>query len=329
MRTLVTGGAGYLGRPVVAALRAAGHDVTVVCRRPPGVVPPAVAGASPGGAASPEATVAGAAVRYAAGDVRDRARMREIVGGGAFDAVCHFAAAVKGRDSFADPLTYYDVNVTGTLNLLMALRDAGSAARFVFTSTDKVYGSGRAGVVDETVLLAPESPYATSKASAEQLLAAHARTGAIGAVTLRCFNLAGVAGGIPDDDPDRIIPNAFRAVTGARPHVTLNGDGSAVRDFVHVLDVTDAVLLALDAARPGTSSTYNIGSGVATSMARIVATVAAVTGREVPVVHAPAQPEPQALIADVSLAREELGWRPGRSEITAMLHEAWQAWPRP
>ncbi|MFI5960263.1 NAD-dependent epimerase/dehydratase family protein [Cryptosporangium sp. NPDC051539] len=308
MRTLVTGGSGYLGRPVVDALLAAGHHVTVVSRRD--------ASCRPG-------------VRHLRGDVRDRARVHDIVTDGRFDAVCHFAAAVKGRDSFADPLTYFDVNVAGTLNLLRALRDAGSPARFVFASTDKVYGSSRSGAVDETVPPAPESPYAESKTSAEQLIAAQARTGAIGAVTLRCFNLAGTAGGVPDDDPDRIIPNAFRAATGVRSHVTLNGDGSAVRDFVHVLDVTDAVVLALDAVRPGRSHTYNIGSGVATSMAEIVAAVEEVTGLPVPVVRAPAQPEPQALIADVGLAREHLGWSPGRSDLTAMLREAWQAWPRP
>lgn len=311
MHVLITGGFGYLGPAVADLLLAGGHHVTVMSRRgtPPGLVQRAVG--------------------FVSADVRDRDRVCGVVREGGFDAVCHLAAALKGRDSFADPLTYYDVNVGGTLNLLLALRAAGSAepARFVFTSTDKVYGSRRAGAVDEETPLAPESPYAESKASAEQLVCAYARTGAIAAVTLRCFNLAGVAGILPDLDPDRIIPNALRAATGAQSHVTINGDGSAVRDFVHVQDAAGAVMLALQAATPGDGQTYNIGSGVGTSMAEILATVEAVTGLPVPVVYAPAQPEPQAIIADISRARTRLGWRPERSTITCMLSEVWRVWP--
>jgi UDP-glucose 4-epimerase len=263
------------------------------------------------------------------GDIRDRARIREVVTNGHLDAVCHLAALTRGRDSFADPLTYYDVNVGGTLNVLMAL-DAeprpASPPRFVFPSTYLVYGSQYEGAQSEDQELHPESPYAASKVSAEQLVAAYAATGAIGAVILRCFNIAGAADGVTDTDTARIIPNVFRALTGEAPYVTLNGDGSAVRDFVHVLDVAEAVRLSLSAAKPGESTVYNIGSGTGTSMAQVVTTAEAVTGRQVPLKEMPPHHEPETLTADNSLAAQDLGWRPRRSQLTGILADAWNAW---
>lgn len=271
MHVLVTGGLGYLGHAVTHDLLAAGHRVTVLTRGHPD------AGRHAG-------------VGLVEGDIRDRARIREIVAAGRFDAVCHLAAVSRGRDSFADPLTYYDVNVVGTLNLLMALdniRESVPSARFVFASTDKVYGSQHVGALGEDLEPHPESPYAASKVSAEQLVAAYAATGAIGAVTLRCFNIAGAANGRTDTDTARIIPNVFRALTGELPYITLNGDGSAVRDFVHILDVATAVRLSLAAVKAGEHRVYNIGSGTASSMAQVVAAAEAVTGLPVPVRKVP------------------------------------------
>ncbi|MET8053918.1 NAD-dependent epimerase/dehydratase family protein [Streptosporangium sp. NPDC005286] len=310
MHVLVTGGLGYLGHAVTLDLLAADHQVTVLTRGH---------------------TDAGrhAGVGLVEGDVRDRGRIREIVAAGRFDAVCHLAAVSRGRDSFADPLTYYDVNVVGTLNLLMALddiRESVPPARFVFTSTDKVYGSQHVGAISEDLEPHPESPYAASKVGAEQLVAAYAATGAIGAVTLRCFNIAGAANGRTDTDTARIIPNVFRALTGELPYITLNGDGSAVRDFVHILDVATAMRLSLAAVKVGKHRVYNIGSGTASSMAQVVATAEAVTGLPVPVRKAPPKREPQILTADNSRAVKELGWLPERSGLTEMIADAWRTW---
>jgi UDP-glucose 4-epimerase len=305
VRALVTGGLGYLGHAVTVELLAAGHQVTVLTRGRTDAKP--VAGAD-----------------LIEGDIRDRERVRAVVAAGNFDAACHLAALTHGRDSLADPLNYYDVNVGGTLNLLMAL---ARGARLVLASTNVAYGSRNLGALREDMDPHPESPYAASKLAAEQLVAAHAATGAIGATSLRFFNLAGAVGGVGDTDPTRIIPNTFRAVTGELPHVTMNGDGSAVRDFVHVADAATAMRLALETARPGEYRLYNVGSGVGASMAEIVAAVEAVMGRPVKVERTASKPEPHTLIADTGRVRRELGWVPTRSTLPQILSSAWGAWP--
>ncbi|MGC9665508.1 NAD-dependent epimerase/dehydratase family protein [Planosporangium sp. 12N6] len=308
---LVTGGLGFLGRAVTLDLLAAGHRVTVLTRGRPDAVPA-------GGSTAID------------GDLRDPARIRDIVAEGGFDAVVHLAALIQPRESFADPLTYYDVNVAGTLNLLRALDEARTsvpAPRLVFASTYLVYGTGRVGTLSEDMPPRPESPYAASKICAEQVIAAYAATGAIGAVTLRCFNVAGAVDGIADTDSTRIIPNVFRALTGEQPYVTLNGDGTTVRDFVHVLDVAEAVRSALTTVTAGEYRVYNVGSGAGTSMAEIVAAAEAVTGRRVEVRKAPARPEPPVLTADTNRIRADLGWRPGRSSLQQIMGDVWSVWP--
>ncbi|MEU7934488.1 NAD-dependent epimerase/dehydratase family protein [Micromonospora echinofusca] len=311
MHVLVTGGLGFLGRAVGRELLATGHRVTVMTRGRGDRNPP------PG-------------VELVTGDIRDRARVAEIVQEGGYDGVVHLAALTSGRDSFADPLGYFDINATGTLNLLMALdaaRSTTAPAALVFASTNIVYGSQHHGALSEDLDPHPESPYAASKVAAEQMVAAHAATGAIGAVTVRPFNIAGAVDGVTDTDCARIIPNVFRAITGQLDHVTLNGDGSAVRDFVHVADVATGIRLALAACTPGGCQTINLGSGVGTSMANVVATAEEVTGRPVVVHRQPHKPEPPNLIADMRRARTVLGWTPARAKLTDILADAWEAWP--
>jgi UDP-glucose 4-epimerase len=310
VHVLVTGGLGFLGHAVTLNLLATGHRVTVLSR------------------GRAEATPATGA-ELVTGDVRDRVRMAEIVADGEFDEVCHLAALTSGRDSYADPLTYFDVNTIGTLNLLQALdavKDRRPPARFVFASTNIVYGSGYTGALSEDLQPHPESPYAQSKLAAEQLVTAYAATGTIGAITLRLFNLAGAVDGITDTDPTRIIPNIFRAITGEIPHVTLNGDGSTVRDFVHIIDAAEAVRLALEACKPVERGLYNIGTGVGTSMAGVVAAAEQVTGKRVLIKKMPPKLEPPSLTADIDRALDGLHWRPSSSDIRQLLAEAWAAW---
>jgi UDP-glucose 4-epimerase len=310
VRVLVTGGLGFLGYAVTRELLTQGHRVTVLTRRQR-VDPPA-----------------GVAVLTA--DLRDRGGLADAVRPGQFDAVCHLAALTSGRDSIADPLDYFDVNTAGTINLLRALAGpadgAGLPPAFVLVSTNIVYGSRHHGALAEHLDPHPESPYAASKLAAEQLVAAYAATGAIGAVTLRPFNIAGSVDGVGDTDPGRIIPNVFRAMTGQLPHVTLNGDGSAVRDFVHVADAAAAVGLALARCTPGRHEVFNVGSGIGVSMTDVVTAAERVTGRIVGVRRLPPRPEPPRLLADPTRSREVLGWSPKRSDLEQILADAWRAW---
>jgi UDP-glucose 4-epimerase len=311
MRVLVTGGLGFVGRAVASGLAAAGHRVDVLSRSS------AAAGAPPAGADLVE------------GDVRDRSRVAEVVARGRYDGVCHLAALTRARDSVADPLSYYDVNVGGTLNLLMALRSAGPAAgrpvRLVFASTSVVYGAARTGALSEDLPPRPESPYGASKVAAEQLVGAYAATGEISAVTLRCFNVAGALDGTPDTDPTRLIPNVLRAARGELPHITVNGDGSAVREFTHVVDVASAFRLALQ-ARPGAGApVYNVGTGQGVTVREVIETAQRVTGRPVPVEHLAPKSEPHTLVSDPRRFVREFDWQPAHSSLAGIIRDAWDA----
>ncbi|GAA3304534.1 UDP-glucose 4-epimerase [Dactylosporangium vinaceum] len=310
MRVLVTGGLGYLGHAVTLELQAAGHDVTVMTRGRTDAKPPAAA-------------------ELVVGDIRDRARVAAIVRTGNFDGVCHLAAVTQGRESFADPLTYWDVNTGGTLNLLLALdrfKHERQPARFVFASSHVVYGAGHEGTLAENLPLQPNSPYGASKAAAEDIVNAYAATGGINAVVLRVFNLAGAAGEVGDTDTARIIPNVFRAISGQANHVMLNGDGSAVRDFVHVMDAAAAFRAAIESPSAGNAHIFNVASGHGNSVAEIIATSEQVTGRHVPIIRNPSKPEAQSLVADIELITSKLGWLPRRSNLTTMISDAWAVW---
>jgi UDP-glucose 4-epimerase len=302
VRVLVTGGLGYLGHAVCVDLLAHGYQVAAMTSRQ-GMQPPV-------GADLVEA------------DLSDRLAVQKVMRDD-YDGVVHLAARTRGRESLSDPLGYWEVNVGGTLNILRGLR---SGRRLVFASTNVVYGSRHVGVLAEDVEPHPESPYAASKLTAEQIIGSCVAAREIGAVSLRFFNIAGAVDGVADTDPTRIIPNTFRALTGELPHVTLNGDGSAVRDFVHVADCAAAVRLAIEAARTAEHRVYNIGSGIGTSMAEIVKAAQALTGHPVKVERMPPKPEPHTLIGDPALARRELGWAPTRSTLTEILASGWDAW---
>ncbi|MEV4845291.1 NAD-dependent epimerase/dehydratase family protein [Micromonospora matsumotoense] len=312
MHVLVTGGLGFLGHAITLDLLAAGHRVTVLSRGRTDRKP------APG-------------ADLVIGDVRDRAGIAAVVRTGSYDGVVHLAALTSGRDSLADPLTYFDVNAAGTLHLLMALdsvRGRSAPPSFVLASTNIVYGSQRSGTLSEDLDVRPESPYGASKVAAEQLVAGYAATGAVGAITVRPFNVAGAVDGIADTDPARIIPNVFRAMTGQFDHINLNGDGSAVRDFVHVVDVAAGIQLALAACTPGTHHVVNLASGVGTSMAEVIAAAEQVTGRSVAVRQLPPKPEPSHLVGEISRARTLLGWQPTRSDLAQMIIDGWAAWQR-
>lgn len=304
---LVTGGRGFVGRALVRRLLAAGRRVTVLSSDPEAAPPPGA-----------DLVAADLTEPAAVAALRDLD----------VDGVCHLAARTRVRDSFADPAGVYATNVGGTAALLGVLRAAaqrrGRPVAVVLASTGAVYGPRDGRPLGEDLPPAPTNPYAASKAAAEQLLAFEAATGAVAAVTLRAFNVAGADGDAVDDDPTRLLPRALRVAAGSGAF-PLNGDGSAVRELVHVADLADAYVLALDAARPGDHRVYNVGSGTGVSVAEMLAAVRRVTARPVPVERRPAADEPQALVADSRRIRAELGWTPRRSDLDTIVADAWAA----
>lgn len=299
MRVLVTGAAGYIGYAVGRRLAAAGHEVDGLVRRDAGLP---------------------AGVRAVRGDLLAPDGLPR----GPYDGVCHLAALTRVRESFERPLPYFTANVQGTVNLLEAV----AADRVVFGSTAAVYGTPERQPIPETEATAPASPYGASKLAAEQAVRYHARTGAIGAVVLRTFNVAGSVDGRIDPDGTRLIPAALAVAAGHAPHLDVNGDGRAVREYLHVDDLAAAYVRALEAVRPGEDRVYNVGSGAGAAVHEIVAAVEAVTGRPVPVRRRPARPEAPVLVCDAAAIRGELGWRPERSALPEIIAGSWDALTR-
>ncbi|WP_433202420.1 NAD-dependent epimerase/dehydratase family protein [Nocardia sp. CA-107356] len=299
MRILVTGANGYLGSAVAGALDDSGHDVVGLVRR--------------GRAGVPD----GIPVRTA--DLGDRGAL-----GAALvdvDLVCHLAALTRVRESFASPLEYFEVNVGGTVTLLHAMAASG-VPRLVFASTASIYGAAERQPMAEELADDPPHPYAASKRAAETVIAAQAATGRLDATVLRLFNIAGG----PDPDDTRIVSRILSVAAGDEPTLFVNGDGTAVRDYVHRDDAARAFDAAAAARpQPGRCRRYNIGSGVGTSVGDLVAAAARVTGRHIPVEYRAAAPEPNRLISDSSRARTELGWSPKTSDIDTVINDAWAA----
>ncbi|WP_344957427.1 NAD-dependent epimerase/dehydratase family protein [Saccharothrix longispora] len=262
---------------------------------------------------STELRAAGHEPRPFAGDVRTGSA-------GGVDAVVHLAGLARVRESFDDPVRYHDVNVGGTVNLL---RSVAPGARFVLASTAGVYGGG-GGVLAEDSPRAPSTPYAASKAAAEDAVARAARTGRLSAVVLRLFNVAG--GG--DRDDTRVVTRACGAASGRLAPMEVFGDGSAVRDFVHVRDVARAFAAVLGPGAVEHSgdgcAVLNVGATPA-SVSDVLAAAERVTGRPVPVVRRPANPgEVRELRADTTRLRA-LGWRPAHSDLDDLVRDQWAA----
>ncbi len=305
VRVLVTGATGYLGRVVVGRLQHADHQVSALVR---------------GDAALP------ATVERRRGELLDPGSLAAAVDG--VDAVLHLAAATGAWASVVQPARYYAVNTGGTAALLDALAQqtarTGRPARFLLASTAAVYGTPERQPISEDTLSDPPNPYAASKLAAEQLTEWQAGSGSIGAVTLRMFNVAG-ADGYRDPGDSRIITRAVAVAAGRLSHVDINGDGSAVRDFVHVRDAAAALVLALQACEPGRCRVFNVGATPA-SVADIVRTVEQVTGHPVATNQRPANPhEAPELRADSIRIRAVLGWRPERSKLTQIVADQWAA----
>ncbi|TWP51720.1 UDP-glucose 4-epimerase [Lentzea tibetensis] len=306
MRVLVTGASGFLGHAVVAALAAAGHEV-IGFSRSEKALPQALSASIVGDVCEPSEI--GDAVR----DV---------------DGVCHLAALPRVRDSFVKPADYWRTNTGGTINLLHALASAEQPKRIVLASTGAVYGVADKQPTSEDEPTKASNPYARSKLAADQAAADVAAAGLLGAISLRAFNIAGAAAGKYDEDDTRLIPKALAVQAGHAPELVLNGDGSAVRDFVHAEDMADAFVRAFEACTPGRWTAYNVGSGRRTSVRDVVAATEQVTGRALAVRHQAAAQEPPVMIADSTRIRTDLDWQAPKSDLLRIVSDAWDALTR-
>jgi len=320
VRLLVTGGAGYIGSVVAAKLVAAGHEVTVLDDLSTGF-----ADAVPSGAAFIQGTLRGDA--------------KAALGAGT-DAVLHFAAHSQVGESVANPAKYWSNNLGGTLALLEAMREAGTS-RIVFSSTAAAYGNAEQIPIPETAPDLPTSPYGATKVAVDTALAEYARMHGFGAVSLRYFNVAGafrteegVWAGERHDPESHLIPNVLKiaAAPAGGATVKLFGtdyptpDGTCIRDYIHVSDLADAHLLALDAivADAGLHKVYNLGNGTGSSVREVIDVCRAVTGQDIRVETAPRRAgDPAVLIASAERARADLGWR-AANDLRAMVADAWQ-----
>jgi UDP-glucose-4-epimerase GalE len=316
-RVVVTGGAGYIGSHAVRALVDAGHAVAVLDDLSAGHAP-----AVPRGV--PLVTAA----------IHDRHAVGQLLTDHRADAVMHFAAWLKVGESVAKPLEYYQNNVTGTLALLEAMRDA-AVGRLVFSSSCAVYGEPASMPIVETLPTQPINAYGESKLTVERALPHLERAFGLRWISLRYFNAAGAHpdGSIGEDHADEVhlIPLAIRAATGGAPLKVFGvdyptPDGTCLRDYIHVCDLADAHVLALAALERGSrSGVFNVGTGTAHSVKAVIDTVGRVVGRPVAWQSAPRRPgDPAVLYASSDRAQRELGWKPHFTDLDVIVRHAWR-----
>jgi len=327
MRILVTGGAGYVGSVTVERLLAAGHAAVVVDDLSTGHRT----------SVSSEATYVD--LRY--GDVH---AMTRVLADHGIDAVLHCAAKSVVPESLADPALYYHENVVGGVALLDAMR-AADVRRLVLSSTAAVYGLPEHTPIPEDAPARPINPYGATKAALEGAIAWYGAAYGLRSVRLRYFNVAGASerNGEAHDPESHLIPLILAAAEGGRP-VTVFGDdyptkdGTCIRDYIHVLDLADAHLAALEATDPADPRTgppegsdpvaLNLGTSDGYSVRDVLESAARVVGGEIPHRFGPRRPgEPAVLIADARRAGEVLGWRAQRTDLDAIIGSAWE-WRR-
>ncbi|MHC5702313.1 UDP-glucose 4-epimerase GalE [Streptomyces tirandamycinicus] len=307
---LVTGGAGYVGSVVTAHLLEAGHEVTVLDDLSTGFREAVPDGAD-----------------FVEGRVQDAARHI----GPSYDGVLHFAAFSQVGESVAHPGRYWENNVGGTMALLAAMRSAG-VRKLVFSSTAATYGEPASTPITESAPTAPTSPYGASKLAVDHMISGECTAHGLAAASLRYFNVAGAYGdcGERHDPESHLIPLVLQVALGTREAISVFGDdyptpdGTCVRDYIHVADLAEAHLLAMDAISPGEHLICNLGNGSGFSVREVVETVRKVTGHPVPETAAARRAgDPAVLVASSATARERLGWTPSRADLAGIVADAW------
>jgi UDP-glucose 4-epimerase len=314
MRILVTGGAGYIGSTAAAMLLERGFEVTVLDDCSTGHID-----AVPSGA------------KFIQGSILDPQIVSTALAG--CEAVIHFAAKSLVGESVEKPDLYFDVNVNGTRNLLDQMSGLG-ITKLVFSSTAATYGEPEVTPITEESTTKPTSPYGSTKLAVDQMISQESNSG-LAAISLRYFNVAGAFkssnGWIAErHNPEtHLIPNVLRA-TKLNPLKLFGNDwptqdGTPIRDYVHVVDLIDAHILALKNLTAGEHQIINLGSGGGYSVTQVIEAAAKVLGREIPVeITTRRAGDPAVLIADIAKAEKVLGWKPER-DIENMVSDAWEA----
>lgn len=316
MKILVAGGAGYIGSHAVRYLRQAGHEVWVYDNLSRG---------------HREAVPAECLIE---GELEDRSRVASVLREKQIEAVMHFAAFALVGESVADPALYYRNNVVAAISLAEAMRDAG-VQKIVFSSTTATYGEPDKQPISEDTRQDPINPYGFTKLVFEHVLEDYARAYQWSYAALRYFNAAGAApeGDLGEDhDPEsHLIPIILQVALGQRDEIVIFGDdyatsdGTCIRDYVHVQDLADAHLRALEKLQPGEGIRLNLGTGRGQSVRQVVEACRRVTGHPIPERMGTRRPgDPPELVADASRAAQVLGWEPQYRDIESIVETAWK-----
>jgi UDP-glucose 4-epimerase len=256
----------------------------------------------------------------------------ELLAGGGFDGVLHFAAKSLVGESVTAPERYWHGNVVKTLELLEAMRRAGTP-RLVFSSTAATYGEPETVPITEDAPTRPTNAYGATKLAIDHAITSYAAAHGLAATSLRYFNVAGAYAGFGERHAveTHLIPLVLQVATGAREEIAVFGtdwptpDGTAVRDYIHVRDLAEAHLLALESAQAGAHRIYNLGNGTGFSVREVIACCERVTGRPLRSRDAPRRPgDPAVLIASSARAMAELGWQPRHTSLDEIVGDAWK-----
>ena len=312
MEVFVVGGAGYIGSISVELLLDEGHDVIVFDNLTEGH----------------RLAVDERAV-FIGGDLSRREEITRALNETRPEAVMHFAANALVGESMQNPSKYFRNNVCSGINLLDAMLEAG-VSRFVFSSTCAIFGPPERVPIDETLPQRPINPYGESKLMFEKVLRWYEEIHGLKFVSLRYFNAAGATEKFGEDHrlETHLIPNVLKVALGQKPHVEIYGtdydtpDGTCIRDYIHILDLSRAHILALGAKE---SAFYNLGTGGGASVREVIEICRTVSGKNIPIVENPRRPgDPPRLIAASAKIKRELGWEPEFENLRAIIESAWQ-----
>lgn len=317
MAVLVCGGAGYIGSHAVSELLDRNEEVVVVDNLQKGHLPAVLEGA-----------------KFYNGDLRDEAFLKSVFQENDIEAVIHFAADSLVGESVERPLQYYENNVYGTMCLLKVMTEF-NVKKIVFSSTAATYGEAENIPIVETDPTVPTNPYGETKLAVEKMLKWSEQAYGLKYVVLRYFNVAGahMEGKLGEDhDPEtHLIPIILQVALGDREKIMIFGDdyqtedGTCIRDYIHVTDLADAHILAIEKLRKeNTSATYNLGNGNGFSVKQVIETARKVTGHQIPAEVAPRRAgDPAVLIASSEKAINELGWKPKYADLHTIIESAW------